>query len=301
VQSTNAAAREGLSPLRILLAGSTGVVGRRLVPLLVADGHHVTALTRRSERVPALRAAGAHPAVVDVRDAGTLAATVRDAAPEVVVHQLTDLGAGDLAANAELRVSGTRHLVDAALAAGARRIVAQSIAWAYAAGDDPADEDTPLDLDAPEPRATAVRGIAALEAAVREAPEWVVLRYGMFYGPDTWFAPDGPRAADARAGRLVADGDVTSFLHVDDAAAAAVAALGWPSGAVNVCDDEPAAARDWVPAFCAGVGAPPPSVSDAPRRAWARGADNRLAREKLGWIPEHPSWRRGFTLSAAAR
>jgi nucleoside-diphosphate-sugar epimerase len=280
--------------VRILLAGSTGVVGRRLVPLLVADGHHVTALTRYPERVPALRAAGAEPAVVDVRDAGALAETVRDTAPEVVVHQLTDLGAADLAANAELRVTGTRHLVDAALAAGTRRIVAQSIAWAYAGGDGPADENTPLDLDAPEPRATSVRGVAALEAAVRRAPEWVVLRYGMFHGPDTWFAPDGLRADDARAGRLVADGDVTSFLHVEDAAAAAVDALDWPSAAVNVCDDEPAAGRDWVPVFCAAVGAPTPPSADAPRRPWARGADNRRAREQLGWSPRHPSWRRAL-------
>jgi nucleoside-diphosphate-sugar epimerase len=286
---------------RILLAGATGVVGRRLVPLLVGSGHHVTALTRRPERVPELRAAGADPAVVDVRDAAALGAAVRDIAPEVVVHQLTDLGSADLAANAELRVTGTRNLVDAALAAGARRVVAQSIAWAYAGGDSPADEDTPLDLDAPEPRATTVRGVAALEAAVREAPEWVVLRYGMFHGPGTWFAPDGLRAADALAGRLVADRDVTSFLHVDDAAAAAVAALEWPSGAVNVCDDEPAAALDWVPAFCASVGAPPPPVSDAPRRRWARGADNRRAREQLGWTPRHRSWRRGFALTRAAR
>lgn len=280
--------------MRVLLAGATGVVGSRLVPLLVAAGHHVTALTRRPERAPALRAAGAHPAVVDVRDAAALTAVVRDAAPEVVVHQLTDLAAADLAANAEIRVTGTRHLVDAALAAGARRIVAQSICWAYAPGDAPAPEDTPLDLDAPEPRAGTVRGVAALEAAVREAPEWVVLRYGMFYGPGTWFAPDGLRAADARAGRLVADGDVTSFLHVDDAAAAAVAALGWPSGAVNVCDDEPAAARDWVPVFCAAVGAPAPPVSQAPRRPWARGADSRHARGVLGWAPQVRSWRAGF-------
>ncbi|MCO1656280.1 NAD-dependent epimerase/dehydratase family protein [Pseudonocardia humida] len=286
--------------MRILLAGATGVVGRRLVPLLVAGGHDVTALTRRPERAAGLRAAGARPAVVDVRDAAALAEAVRAAAPDVVVHQLTDLAAGDLAANAALRVAGTRVLVDAALAAGARRIVAQSIAWAYAGGDGPADEDTPLDLDAPEPRRTTVRGVAALEDAVREAPEWVLLRYGMFYGPGTWFAPDGQRAADARAGRLTAGRDVTSFLHVDDAAAAAAAALGWRSGAVNVCDDEPAAGRDWVPAFCAAVGAPPPPSSEAARRAWARGADNRRARERHGWAPRHRSWRAGFALSGAA-
>lgn len=286
--------------MRILLAGSTGVVGRRLVPLLVAGGHHVTALTRRPERVAALRAAGAHAVVADVRDADVLATTVRDAAPEVVVHQLTDLGAADLAANAALREAGTRNLVDAAVAAGARRIVAQSIAWAYVGGNGPADEDTPLDLDAPDPRRTTVRGVAALEAAVVAAPEWVVLRYGMFHGPQTWFAPGGLRAADAHAGRLVADGDVTSFLHVDDAAAAAVAALDWPSGAVNVCDDEPAAAREWVPQFCASVGAPPPPTSDAPRRPWARGADNRRARERRGWVPEHTSWRSAFTVGVSS-
>jgi len=286
--------------VRILLAGATGVVGRRLLPLLVADGHHVTAISRRPERIPGLRVAGADAAVADVRDPDALTATIRDAAPEVVVHQLTDLGAGDRAANAELRVTGTRHLVDAALAAGVRRIVAPSIAWAYVGGDGPADEDTPLDLDAPEPRRTTVRAVAALEAAVREAPEWVVLRYGMFYGPDTWFAPDGLHAAEAQAGRLTASNDVTSFLHVDDAAAAAVAALSWPSGVVNVCDDEPAAARDWVPEFCASVGAPPPPGSDAPRQPWARGADNRRARDQRAWTPGHPSWRGGFTASAAA-
>ncbi|HLU57947.1 MAG TPA: NAD(P)-dependent oxidoreductase [Pseudonocardia sp.] len=285
--------------VRILLAGATGVVGRLLVPLLVAEGHHVTALTRRPDRVPALRAAGAEPAVVDVKDARALSATVRDAAPEVVVHQLTDLSAADLAANSALRVTGTRNLVDAALAAGSRRIVAQSICWAYAGGDDLATEDVPLDLDAPEPRRTSVRGVAALEAAVREAPEWVVLRYGSFYGPGTWFAPDGARADAARAGELVADTAVTSFLHVEDAAAAAVAALGWPSGAVNVCDDEPATGQEWVPAFCAAVGAPPPPVSTAPRPGWARGADNRLAREQRGWAPRYRSWREGFARSVA--
>lgn len=280
--------------MRILLAGATGVVGRRLVPALVAEGHHVTAVTRRADRVAALRAAGANAAVVDVRDGAALTTAVRDVAPEVVVHQLTDLGTGDPAANAALRETGTRHLVDAALAAGTRRIVAQSIAWAYAAGDGPADEDTPLDVDAAEPRSTSVRGVVALETAVRQAPEWVLLRYGMFYGPDTWFSADGQRAVDAREGRLVANGDLTSFLHVDDAAAAAVAALDWPTGAVNIVDDHPAAARDWVPAFCASVGAAPPPGSDAPRQPWARGAANRRAREVLGWTPRHPSWQTGF-------
>jgi nucleoside-diphosphate-sugar epimerase len=270
--------------MHVLLAGATGVVGRRIVPLLVADGHRVTGLTRRPDRAAALRALGAEPAVVDVLEGAAVTAAVRAAAPDVVMHQLTDLSGADLAANARLRVVGTRALVDAARAAGVRRIVAQSIAFAYVDGPDPATEDVPLD--------PARAGVGELESAVAELPEWVVLRYGMFYGPGTWFAADARMADQARAGELVADESVTSFVHVDDAATAAVAALGWPTGAVNVCDDEPAAGRDWVPAFCAAVGTPSPPAATS-RVAGARGADNRRAR-RLGWTPRYPSWRNGF-------
>ena len=129
----------------------------------------------------------------------------------------------------------------------------------------------------------------------QEAPQWVVLRYGILYGPDTWYEPRGGKAADARAGRLLAGDDVTSFVHVDDAAAAAVQALAWPSGPVNICDDEPAAGRAWVPAFCQAVGAPMPAATGpGAREPWARGADNRHARTHLGWSPRFPSWRQGF-------
>jgi nucleoside-diphosphate-sugar epimerase len=211
-----------------------------------------------------------------------------------VVHQLTSLSTVDLAANARLREVGTRNLVDAALAAGVRRIVAQSIAWAYEPGADPATEKAPLDLGAAGPRQTTVAGVAALESAVREAPDWVVLRYGTLYGPDTWYARDGLMARSAGAGKVPADANVSSLLHVDDAVAAAVAALDWPVGAVNVCDDEPAPASEWVPAFCAAVGVPAPLVTGGERHGWARGASNHYARGHLGWIPKFPSWRAGF-------
>jgi len=280
------------APARILLAGATGVLGRRILPLLVAAGHHVTALTRDPARAAALRAAGAAPVVGDVFDAAALADSVATARQEIVVHQLTDLTSGSLADNARLRTVGTRHLVAAALAAGATRIVAQSISWAYEPGDDPAGEGTPLDMTAPEPRNVTVAGVAALEDAVRAAPSWVLLRYGMLYGPDTWYARGGARAVpDA----LAAGADVTSFVHVDDAASAAVTALDWPTGPVNVCDDEPAAGYVWVPEFCRAVGIPAPSRSDAPRTGWARGASNAHARHDLAWNPRYPSWRDGFT------
>jgi nucleoside-diphosphate-sugar epimerase len=281
--------------MRVFLAGATGVIGRRVVPRLTGAGHSVTGLVRRDSAVAWLRDLGAEAVLGDVFERDGLLRAVRRAAPDVVMHQLTDLKGRNFQANSDMRVTGTHHLVDAARAAGVRRVVAQSIAWVYEAGDVPAAEDVPLDLDADGSRLGTVQGVAALEAAVREAPEWVVLRYGLLYGPGTWYARDGLIAEQAARGELAADGDLSSFVHVDDAAGAAVQALEWPTGAVNVCDDVPAAGREWVPVFCRAVGAPAPAVSTAAgRHGWARGASNEYARKQLHWTPEYPSWREGF-------
>ncbi|WP_433292630.1 NAD-dependent epimerase/dehydratase family protein [Actinoplanes sp. CA-030573] len=272
--------------MRIVLAGGTGAIGRVLVPALLAQGHEVTVLVRGERTVP-----GATVVVADLYDRDGLTAVVRAAEPEVVMHQLTNLSAGSTpAANGEFRKVVTPNLVHAAMAAGASRVIAQSIAFAYEPGDVPATEETGLDRGAAQPRLASVEGVAALEEAVRQAPEWVLLRYGLFYGPGTWYARDGLMA---QPGSLVNNGDVASFVHVEDAAAAAVASLSWPTGAVNVCDDEPAPAHEWVPAFCEAVGAPVPPAVDG-RAPWARGASNRHAREDLGWTPRHASWRTGF-------
>jgi nucleoside-diphosphate-sugar epimerase len=182
-----------------------------------------------------------------------------------------------------------------------RRIVAQSIAWAYAPGDDPADESTALDYDADAPRASLIAGVDALERMVAEIEHPVVLRYGRLYGPGTWFRPDGLAARVLRGatddpdafylGDLTANDAVSSFVHVADAATAAVAALRWPDGPVNVVDDEPAPAHEWLPALAAAVGAPAPARATG-RSGWERGATNALARSR-GWTPQH-SWRTGF-------
>ncbi|MGW2300627.1 NAD-dependent epimerase/dehydratase family protein [Streptomyces sp. NPDC001809] len=273
--------------MRVLVAGATGAVGRQLVPLLEGAGHEVVGISRRG------------PRPVDVLDAGAVRRAVAEAAPDAVVHQLTDLGAADGAANNRIRTEGTRNLVDAARAAGVRRIVAQSISWAYAPGEGPADESVPLDPTREEPRSRIVAGVRALESAVAELPEAVVLRYGILYGPGTWYARGGAVAAalagDPAArflGSLAADDAVSSFVHVADAAEAAVRALAWPPGAYNVVDDEPAPGRTWLPvlAEALGVPAPAPGTGGAP---WARGAANGRARA-LGWAPARPSWRTGF-------
>lgn len=280
--------------MRVFLAGATGVIGRILVPELIAAGHQVTGLVRREAHVDVLRAQGAEAVQADVYDAAALTAAVIAAQPNVVMHQLTDLSSGNFAANSAIRKTGTRNLVDAALAAGAGRVIAQSIAWAYEGGDSPAVEGTPLDLGASMPRLGSVEGVAALEEIVAEVPEWVVLRYGTLYGPGTWYSKGGLVDDKVRAGALVPNSDVSSFVHVADAAAAAVQALDWPSGPVNIVDDEPAAAAEWVPVFARSVGASEPAPVDTDRMPWARGADNQHARNQLHWTPRYPTWRVGF-------
>jgi nucleoside-diphosphate-sugar epimerase len=275
--------------MRILLLGATGVVGRRLGPRLRADGHDVVGTTRQPARAPALAATGVTPLLLDVVDPAAVDLAVADVAPDAVVHQLTDLAAGDTTANARLRVVGTRHLVDAAQRHGVRTVVAQSISWAYAPGRNPATEADPLDHAATGARGVTVDGVARLEAAVSEMAHGVVLRYGALYGPDTWYARDGVVAARVQQGEVAAGDDITCFLHIDDAVEAAVAALRWPPGAVNIVDDAPATSRDWLTTYAAALGAPAPPTSDE-RSTRTRAVSNARA-TTLGWRPTHASWR----------
>lgn len=194
---------------RIFVAGATGAIGRRLVPLLLGAGHQVIGATRSPEKATALKEAGAEAVVVDVFDAAALARAVRDARPEIVIHQLTDLPYGlDPAQMAEARVrnarirsEGTRNLVEAALAAGAKRLIAQSIAWGYVPGPEPHSEEDQLDVEGPQ--AQTMRGVVALEELTLDSPplEGVVLRYGQIYGPGTGTEERGtvPVHADAAA------------------------------------------------------------------------------------------------------
>jgi nucleoside-diphosphate-sugar epimerase len=290
--------------MHILVAGATGVVGRLLVPLLLESGHHVTGISRTPAGTERVRRQGASAVQVDVLDGGGLRQAVVAAAPDAVIHQLTDLSDADGEATNRLRREGTRNLVDAAKSAGANRIVAQSISWAYAPGEKPADETVPLDIGAEQPRGGMVDGVRALEETAAEMDTAVVLRYGILYGPGTWYAPGGAVAAalagDPAArflGSIEADLSVMSFLHVADAARAAVAALDWPTGPVNIVDDEPAQAREWLPVLAAALGVPAPEATSG-QQNWARGASNGLARSR-GWVPEHPTWRSGFAAQQA--
>jgi nucleoside-diphosphate-sugar epimerase len=236
--------------MKIFVAGATGAIGRRLVPILVDAGHEVFGTTRSEGKAADLHRAGAQPVVVDVFDATALTRAVVTARPEIVIHQLTDLPlnlepsrlAEALARNARIRKEGTQNLVAAALESGARRLISQSIGWVYAPGAEPNAEEDPLDLAAEGTRAVTITGAVVLERLTLQSPplEGVVLRYGRLYGPGT--GKDAPSAPPG--------------LHVDAAAQAALLALDGPPGVYNIAEGVDIVATDkarrelgWDPGF----------------------------------------------------
>jgi nucleoside-diphosphate-sugar epimerase len=311
---------------RIFIAGATGEIGRRLTPALVAAGDEVFGLARTDERAALVESLGATPVRGDALERASLIAAVASASPEIVVHQLTAIPRSGVnprkftdsfGPTNRLRREATRHLVDAALEVGARRVVAQSIAFATApAGPPVLDESAPLDTGAEGGWGEIVRAVAALEEAVlgAEGIEGVVLRYGQFYGPGSAFAPDGAYGSMAVKRRLPVIGDGGGrqpLIHIDDANAATIAAIdGSATGVYNVTDDESPPSRDWIPALAEALGAPKPrrvpvwlarlaAGPDAVRAMTAqRGASNAKFRETFGWQPSFPDYRAGFeTLS----
>lgn len=233
----------------VFLAGASGAIGRRLAPLLVADGWRVVGTTRSADKAPLLRAMEVEPVVVDVFDGVALQRILADLRPEVVIHQLTDLPyaleasslSDALVRNARLRDEGTRNLVAAAVGAGARRLIAQSIGFIYAEGRTPHREEDPLLPETHPVYGGTVTGVLSLERQVLGAPlEGIVLRYGLLYGPGTGFdAPSAPGPvhvdAAAKAAQLAITRAQPGIYNVAEADGAvdvqkAIRVLGWDAG-----------------------------------------------------------------------
>jgi nucleoside-diphosphate-sugar epimerase len=310
--------------MKIFVAGATGALGTHLVPQLVANGHDVVGMTRSESKQDLIRSLGATPAVADALDPDAVAIAVAQAAPDAIVHELTALsGSLDLrhfdrsfALTNRLRTEGTDHLLAAGRAVGVDRFVAQSYAgWPFArTGGQVKSESDPLDPTPPAAMRTTLDAIRHLEDAVTGASwtEGIVLRYGGFYGPGTSLSlkPEGDQVPLIRGRKFPVVGDgagVWSFIHIEDAAAATVAAVEHGSrGIYNVVDDDPAPVAEWLPAVATAVGAKPPrrlprwlgriAAGEAATvmMTEVRGASNDKAKRELGWRPRYGSWREGF-------
>jgi nucleoside-diphosphate-sugar epimerase len=312
--------------MRIFVAGATGVVGHALIPALLSAGHAVIGMTRSPDKAAAIRQAGAEPVVADGLNARAVRAAVISTRPDIVIDEMTDLAsATDLrhfdqafATTNRLRTDGTDHLLSAAREAGVKRFIAQSFCgWMVGrgAGTLATEADAP-DPDPPRELSRTFDALSYLEQTVTTSaqPEGIVLRYGSLYGPDTGML--SPVMIDALRHRrvpLIGDGaGWWSFLHVDDAASAAVAAIehGAAGKVYNIADDDPAQVRDWLPALAELIGARSPLHFPAwiarllagehmvVMMTQVKAASNARARQELGWQPAHPSWRHGFAEAA---
>ncbi len=309
--------------MKIFVAGATGALGRPLVQQLTGRGHEVVGMTRSESKQDLLRDLGARPVVADALDPDALARAVAEADPDVIVHQLTAIGAfnprrmdRDFAATNRLRTEGTDYRLAAGRAVGIERFVAQSFApWVFARTGGPVkSEDDLLDTDPPAQVRTTLEAIKYLEQAVTGAAwtEGIALRYGGFYGPGTSLGLDplGEQVEMVRARKFPLAGKGTgvfSFIHIEDAAAATVEAIEHGRrGVYNVVDDEPAPISAWLPELAKALGAKPPrrvplwlarlagGEVAAIMMTELRGASNTKAKRELGWKLRYPSWREGF-------
>ena len=308
--------------MKVFVAGGSGAMGRRLVPQLVAAGYEVVAMIRDEGKAPWVRTVGARPVIADALDRAAVAAVVKASGPEVVIHQLTALSGAknfknfdkEFALTNRLRTEGTDYLLEAAQAAGVRRIIAQSYGnWNYErTGSAIKTEQDPFDPNPPANQVKTLQAIRYVENAVVNAGgiEGIALRYGNFYGPGTSLDLGGDIVVQVRkrAFPIVGNGSgIWSFVHMDDAAAAAVAAIDHGSpGVYNVADDEPAPVANWLPDLAAAVGAKPPrhvpvwlgrlaaGEVGVSMMTQIRGTTSANAKAELGWSPRYRTYREGF-------
>jgi nucleoside-diphosphate-sugar epimerase len=313
--------------MKILIAGASGAIGRQLVPKLVTGGHEVAGTTRTPEKKSLLREMGATPLLVDVLDPEAVAQAVAAFEPEVIVHEATALSSVNMrqfersfALTNRLRTEGTDHLLAAGRAVRVRKFVAQSFAgWPFArTGSRIKTEDDPLDPNPIPSMRSTLDALRHLERAVIGAAwtEGIALRYGGLYGPATSLDVDGGDITEAiRRGffPIIGSGEgMFSFVHVEDAADATVAAIERGArGVYHVVDDEPAPVREWLPVVAAALGAKQPrrmprwlarliaGETVVTMSTEARGASNERARRCLGWAPRHASWRESLGRTTA--
>jgi nucleoside-diphosphate-sugar epimerase len=301
--------------MRVLLAGATGAIGRPLIRDLKQNGHSVFCLVRSAESLRILAEIDAEALIGDALDAASIRAAIARVRPDAVINELTSLprhytpAAMKAAAerDSQIRREGNVNLLAAMRESGVRRYVLQASGFWYAPGEGLADESSPLAVDASPGVAASARTYIELEStAFRESGiVCVAMRYGFFYGPGTWYTSAGDMSEQVRRQQVPIIGagqGVSSFVHIDDASSATVAALECTPGAYNIVDDYPSQQCVWLPAFARACRAPePPQITEQEALATSgadsvyyatrlRGASNEKARNELNFRPRPLEW-----------
>jgi nucleoside-diphosphate-sugar epimerase len=299
--------------MRIFVAGATGAIGQPLVTELIRQGHTVTGMTSNDAGAKLINSLGASVAQVSVFDAAGVEEALRRSQAEVVIDELTSLPkdhahiASAAAADRKVRWEGGGNLQRAAMTTGVRRYIQQASGFFLKSDHGLADESAGLITDASPFVAGSARLYQDLESRLQNlgSIEGVALRYGFFYGPKTWYYPEGTAADAARRQEMPIMGQgegVWSWVHIEDAALATVAALTAPAGVYNIVDDHPSPCSEWIPNFARWVDAPPPRrITEQQAKEIAgedavyyatklRGASNKKAKEVLGFRPRRTEW-----------
>lgn len=277
---------------KIFVVGATGLIGTKLTKRLLEEGYDVAGLTRSQQGKAKLEDQGVTGFIGDVFKADTVEAAVASYKPDVIINEITDLKQADMSANTRVRKEGTKNIVSAALNNDVQHIQSQSIAFVYEGGQGLATEETPLDYQATGERKVTVDGVEALEQETARIPHHVILRYGLLYGPQTWFGKDGMIYNQFIDGSVSMSNGIQSFIHIDDAVETAIQALSFEPGIYNVTDDNPVDGETWAKWYAQLLNVNP-TLNIEQAADYERGASNKKFRQQGGKLI-YSDWQEGM-------
>jgi nucleoside-diphosphate-sugar epimerase len=281
-----------LNMTKIFVVGATGLIGTKLTKRLLEEGYDVAGLTRSQQGKAKLEDQGVTGFIGDVFKADTVEAAVASYKPDVIINEITDLKQADMSANTRVRKEGTKNIVSAALNNDVQHIQSQSIAFVYEGGQGLATEETPLDYQATGERKVTVDGVEALEQETARIPHHVILRYGLLYGPQTWFGKDGMIYNQFIDGSVSMSNGIQSFIHIDDAVETAIQALSFEPGIYNVTDDNPVDGETWAKWYAQLLNVNP-TLNIEQAADHERGASNKKFRQQGGKLI-YSDWQEGM-------
>lgn len=277
---------------KIFVTGATGLIGTKLTKRLIEEGYEVAGLTTSEKGKEKLDNAGVKAYIGNILEYDTIEKSIGDFKPDIIMNEITDLKQVDMSANTKVRIEGTRNLVEAAIKHDVQHIQSQSIAFVYEAGDTLATEETSLDYNASGDRKITVDGVEGLEKESARLNKHVILRYGLLYGPGTWYGKDGMIYNQFINGEVTMTDGVQSFIHIDDAVETAIQALNFESGIYNVADDEPVKGDDWAKWYANELNVTP-TLNIEPAAPFERGVTNKKFKDQGGKLI-YTTWKDGM-------